>query len=71
MPTSASPPTTKNQYVRGISTRMPPIFRMSCSPTSAWMTSPAARKSSALKNACVSRWNIPFEYAPTPTPTNM
>ena len=26
---------------------------------------PAAMKSSALKNACVIRWNIPFAYAPS------
>ena len=50
--------------VHGISAPRPPIFRMSCSPASAWMTMPAARKSSALKNACVIRWNIPFAYAP-------
>ena len=35
------------------------------------MTMPAAMKSSALKNACVIRWNIPFAYAPRPTPRNM
>ena len=35
------------------------------------MTMPAARKSSALKNACVTRWNIAKPYAPTPAPTNM
>ena len=38
---------------------------------SAWMTRPAARKSSALKNACVIRWNIEFAYAPRPAPRNM
>ncbi len=27
--------------------------------------------SSALKNACVIRWNIPLAYAPTPAPRNM
>ena len=28
-------------------------------------------KSSALKKACVIRWNIPFEKAPIPTAMNM
>ncbi len=28
-------------------------------------------KSSALKKACVIRWNIPAPYAPRPTATNM
>ena len=40
---------------------------MSCSSCSAWMTFPAARKSSALKSAWVAKWNIPAEYAPMPT----
>ena len=31
---------------------------MSCSWCIAWMTEPAPRNSIALKNACVSRWNI-------------
>ncbi len=28
-------------------------------------------KSSALKKACVIRWNMLAPYAPSPTPTNM
>ena len=71
IPVSASPPIRKAQYVRGRYLRSPPIFRMSCSPMSAWMTIPAARKSSALKNACVIRWNIAFAYAPMPAARNM
>ena len=43
----------------GSSRPSPPIFRMSCSPASAWMTMPAAMKSSALKKACVIRWKRP------------
>src|SRR5437667_959127 len=35
------------------------------------MTEPDPRNSSALKKACVTRWNIPETYAPTPTPMNM
>ena len=34
---------------------------MSCSPPSAWMTLPAARKSSALKKAWVTRWKMPAD----------
>ena len=30
-----------------------------------------ARKSSALKKACVTRWKMPAEYAPTPQARNM
>jgi hypothetical protein len=33
---------------------------MSCSPPRAWMTMPAPRKSSALKNACAMSRNIAF-----------
>ena len=60
MPASEREPTRKATYVNGISRRSPPILRMSCSPASAWMTIPAAMKSSALKKACVIRWNIPL-----------
>ena len=38
---------------------------------SAWITLPAPRNSSALKNACVIRCQMPAENAPTPTPRNM
>ena len=71
MPVSASAPITNAMYVRGRNCRRPPIFRMSCSPMSAWMTMPAARKSSALKKACVIRWNIELAYAPSPAARNM
>ena len=33
----------------------------------AWMTLPAARKSSALKNACVVRWKNPPSAEPAPS----
>ena len=39
--------------------RSPPILRMSCSWCMAMMTEPAARNSSALKNACVIKWKMP------------
>ena len=60
MPTSASAPARKHHFVNGITLPRPPILRMSCSPASAWITRPAVMKSSALKKACVIRWNIPF-----------
>jgi len=37
----------------------PPIFRRSCSWWQPKITLPEPRKSSALKKACVSRWNMP------------
>ena len=49
----------------------PPICRMSCCPAIAWMTEPEQRKSRALKNACVIRWNAPAANAPTPIARNM
>ena len=39
---------------------------MSCSRDIAWITLPAPRNRSALKNACVIRWKIAAENAPTP-----
>src|SRR5437870_4746194 len=47
------------------------MCRMSCSPATAWITDPLPRKRSALKNACVIRWNAPAENAPTPIAVNM
>ena len=32
---------------------------------------PAPKKSKALKNACVTKWNIPAEYAETPQAKNI
>ena len=60
IPASASPPISIAHHVFGISFRRPPILRMSCSPASAWMTMPAPRKRSALKNACTISRNIAF-----------
>jgi hypothetical protein len=37
----------------------------------AWITEPAPRKRRALKKACVMRWKIAAENAPTPSATNM
>ena len=41
----AKTPADMVQKVMGMRVRRPPILRMSCSPPSAWMTEPAARKS--------------------------
>ena len=66
-PISASVPSRNVQYVTGIFVRKPPIFQMFCSWCMAWITAPAPRKSSALKNACVKRWNIAASLAEQPT----
>jgi len=58
---------TRVANVMGVLRRSPPILRMSCSPLQAWMTLPAPRNRSALKKACVTRWKMPAEKAPTPT----
>ena len=71
MPTSASVPIHMQTYVLGRNRLSPPMLRMSCSSCRAWITMPAAMNSRALKNACVTRWNMPAQYAPSPTPTNM
>jgi len=42
----------------------PPIRRRSCSPPRLWITAPAARKSSALKKACVTRWKMALNKPP-------
>ena len=49
----------------------PDIFRKSRCPSIACITTPLPRKSSALKKACVMRWNTPAIGASTPTATNM
>ena len=59
MPASARPPITKQPKVNGIALRKPPMRSRFCSPAIAAITEPAAMNSSALKNACVIRWNRP------------
>src|SRR5438132_13251944 len=44
---------------------------MSCTPSTAWITGPDPRKSSALKKACVARWKIAAAGAPTPRAAHM
>ena len=67
----ASQPNMNVQPVIGITLRSPPILRMSVSPARACITAPAPRNISALKKACVTRWKMPAEYAPTPCARNM
>ena len=60
IPVRASVATRKVQNVTGIARASPPISFMLLVAT-AWITLPAPRKRSALKNACVIRWNMPAE----------
>ncbi len=71
MPDSARPPMRKQANVNGSALRKPPIRSSDWAPAIAPMIEPAAMNSSALKNACVIRWNRPAEYAPTETPMIM
>ena len=71
MPAMASVATIIVANVTGMYFFRPPMRRMSCSPPIAWITEPLPRKSSALKKACVIRWNAPAEKAPTPMAVNM
>ena len=50
---------TMQPNVNGIALRKPPILSRSCVPAIAAITEPAAMNSSALKKACVIRWNMP------------
>ena len=70
-PASASEPIHIVIQVTGMYLRRPPMWRMSCSWCIAMITEPAPRNSSALKNACVIRWNTAAEYAETPSATVM
>ena len=67
----ASQPTMNVTTVIGMNLRSPPIRRMSCSSCMPWITEPAPRNSSALKNACVTMWKMAATYAPEPTARNM
>ena len=60
-PIRATVPIHMSHFVFGSAAPRPPILRTSCSPPSAWITMPAPRNRSALKKACVSRWNMPAE----------
>ncbi len=58
-PDSARPPMIMQPKVNGIALRKPHMRSRSWTPPIAEMTEPAAMNSSALKNACVIRWNMP------------
>ena len=51
--------------------KQPPIFLISCSFDKPWITEPAPKNKSALKNACVVKWNIAAGYADKPTAKNI
>ena len=57
-PVSASVPMIIISQVIGIMRNSPPILRMSCSSWTPWITAPEPRNKSALKKACVNRWNM-------------
>ena len=65
MPASASDPMSIVQNVIGIGFRRPPMSLMLFECT-AWITAPAPRNSSALKNACVNRWKKPAVMPSSP-----
>ena len=73
IPHSAAVPIMNVQNVMGMNLRSPPMsFFMSkewCEPE--WLTDPAPRNSSALKNAWVKRWKTAAVHAPTPSAITM
>ena len=71
MPAIAIDPISIVTYVIGIFLRSPPILRMSCSSSTAWITDPEPRNSRPLKKPCVMRWKIAAVKAPTPSAANM
>src|SRR6185369_8238817 len=69
-PARAASPIDMQMKVTGMVRRRPPIRVIELVPT-AWITQPAARNSSALKAAWVSRWNSAVPGNPTANPANM
>jgi hypothetical protein len=70
-PAMAIEPMSIVAYVIGILRARPPILRMSCSPSTAWITEPESRKSRPLKKPWLIRWKIAAVHAPTPSEANM
>ena len=70
-PASARAPIVKVTNVNGIARLKPRMRSMFCSPAMAPITEPAPMKRSALKKACVIRWNMPAAYAAAETPMIM
>src|SRR3954452_15639289 len=64
IPARAPSPLTHDQNVTGMLRRRPPIRHIEFVST-AWITAPAARNSSALNAAWVSRWNSAAAGQPT------
>ena len=60
-PDRARPPMMNAANVNGSALRKPPIRSSDWLPAIAPMIDPAPMNSSALKNACVIRWNSPAE----------
>ena len=71
VPISASEPIRKPTRLKGKKRPSPRNADSDSRPPVPWMTTPAARNKSALKDACVNRWNRPANGAPMPTPANM
>ena len=71
IPERARPPTTNAANVNGSARRNPPIRSSDWTPAMAPMIEPAAMNRSALKKACVIRWNIAALLAPMQTPMIM
>ena len=61
IPDSARPAITKQMNVNGSALRNPLMRSSDCSPAIPLISDPAHMNSSALKNACVIRWNIAAE----------
>ena len=60
-PVRARPPTINETNVNGRTRRKPPIRSSDWTPAMAPISDPAAMNRSALKKACVIRWNIAAE----------
>ena len=71
MATSAMVAMMKVREVSFMRFMMPPIFQMSCSWWQAKMMAPAPRKSRALNQAWVKRWNMAASPASRPRAMTM
>ena len=65
-PPAPSAPIVKVTKVNGIALRKPPIRSSDWTPPMAAITEPAPMNRSALKKACVIRWNSPGRRTPRP-----
>ena len=67
----ASRPETPTYAARQSALRSPPMSGKLLAAVQPWITTPAVRKSSALNEACVTRWNIAANGEPRPSAANM